>query len=99
MREIRNKKIGITKIVVCDKANKKIEESVDHVIEFNKEGKFGIPDFCRPVMDVTVGQMLGLFKSLSLGLKPDNPSEKGVINRVVKGVKIYNFEVTRRESA
>jgi len=41
-------------------------------------------------MDVTVGQTLGLFKSLAFGLKPDNPSVKGVINRVVKGVKIYN---------
>jgi tagatose-6-phosphate ketose/aldose isomerase len=99
MQEIKNKKIGITKVAVCDKANKKIEETVDHVVEFNKEGKFGIPDFYRPVMDVTVGQLLGLFKSLSLGLRPDNPSEKGVINRVVKGVKIYNFETTKSKSA
>ena len=36
--------------------------------------------------------MLALFKSLSLGLKPDNPSEKGVIMRVVRGVRIYDHE-------
>ena len=90
MREIENKNLGMTKIVVCDKADEEIRENVNQAIEFDREGKFNIPDFCRPIIDVTVGQLLGLFKSLKLGLKPDSPSEKGVINRVVKGVKIYN---------
>jgi len=89
MRDIHDKKIGMRKIAVCDKSNDEIETYVDHVIEFNRNGKFDIPDLCRPIMDVTVGQMLGLFKSLDLDLKPDNPSEKGIITRVVKGVKIY----------
>ena len=89
MRDIHDKKIGMKKIAFCDKSDDEIETYVDHVIEFNKNGKFDIPDLCRPIMDVTIGQMLGLFKSMDLGLKPDNPSEKGVITRVVKGVKIY----------
>lgn len=89
MRDIHDKKIGMRKIAVCDKSNDEIETYVDHVIEFNKNDKFDIPDPCRSIMDVTIGQMLGLFKSMDLGLKPDNPSEKGVITRVVKGVKIY----------
>ena len=90
MREIENKNLGMTKIVVCDKADEEIRENVNQAIEFDREGKFNIPDFCRPIIDVTVGQLLGLFKSLKIGLKPDSPSEKGVINRVVRGVKIYN---------
>ncbi len=90
MREIKEKKIGMTKLVVCDRANGEIRENVDRAVEFDKEGRLNIPDTCRPAMDVTVGQLLGLFKSLNLGLKPDSPSERGVINRVVKGVKIYN---------
>ncbi len=89
MKEIKDKKLGMTKVVVCDKASKEVVECVDQVIEFNGEGRFNVPDSCRPIMDVTVGQMLGLFRSLAFGLKPDNPSVKGVINRVVKGVKIY----------
>src|SRR5690606_32153787 len=36
-----------------------------------------------------VGQLLGLHKSLALGLDPDNPSVSGAINRVVQGVTIY----------
>lgn len=36
-----------------------------------------------------VGQLIGFFQSLYLGLKPDNPSVSGAINRVVQGVTIY----------
>jgi tagatose-6-phosphate ketose/aldose isomerase len=37
-------------------------------------------------------QMLGFYKSLQLGLKPDRPSESGTITRVVQGVNIYPYE-------
>ncbi|GAB3897829.1 SIS domain-containing protein [Larkinella knui] len=36
-----------------------------------------------------VGQLIGFFQSLYLGLMPDNPSVSGAINRVVQGVTIY----------
>ncbi|MDX2430363.1 MAG: SIS domain-containing protein [Bacteroides sp.] len=42
---------------------------------------------------VLPAQMLGLFKSMELGLKPDNPSVSGAISRVVEGVIIYDEEV------
>jgi len=35
------------------------------------------------------GQLLGFYRSLHLGLQPDNPSVSGNINRVVQGVTIY----------
>ena len=38
---------------------------------------------------VLVGQLLGYYKSISLGLNPDNPSVSGNISRVVEGVTIY----------
>jgi len=90
MEDLVAKGIGMKRIAVCDRSNSEIERCVDHVIEFDRDGKFTIPDLCRPVMDVTIGQMTGLFKSLALGLRPDSPSEKGIITRVVKGVKIYD---------
>ena len=37
-----------------------------------------------------IGQLLGYYKSLQLGLNPDNPSVSGAISRVVQGVTIYN---------
>jgi len=41
-----------------------------------------------------VGQLLGFFQSLYLGLQPDNPSVSGAISRVVQGVTIYPDTVT-----
>ncbi|QDH77651.1 SIS domain-containing protein [Echinicola soli] len=39
-----------------------------------------------------VGQLLGFYKCLQLGLHPDNPSVSGAISRVVQGVTIYRKE-------
>jgi len=38
---------------------------------------------------IVPSQILGVFKSINLGLKPDNPSISGTITRVVEGVNIY----------
>ncbi|MDA6191660.1 sugar isomerase, partial [Escherichia coli] len=38
-----------------------------------------------------IGQLFALFNSIHLGVTPDNPSPTGIVNRVVKGVNIYNF--------
>ncbi|NMC39414.1 MAG: SIS domain-containing protein [Bacteroidales bacterium] len=43
------------------------------------------------VCDVIPAQLLGYYKSLALGLKPDNPSKSGAISRVVEDVNIYKF--------
>jgi len=47
------------------------------------------PEF-RPVAYVLAGQLLGLLKSVGLGLRPDSPSPSGVINRVVQGMRIHD---------
>lgn len=39
---------------------------------------------------VLIGQLLGFYKSQTMGLDPDNPSVSGNIARVVEGVSIYN---------
>lgn len=43
------------------------------------------------VAAVLPAQLIGLYKSLDLGLKPDSPSESGMIHRVVQGVNIYPY--------
>ncbi len=45
------------------------------------------------ICSVLPAQMLGLFKSMELGLQPDNPSVTGAISRVVEGVVIYDDEL------
>ncbi|MFA5818409.1 MAG: SIS domain-containing protein [Bacteroidales bacterium] len=43
------------------------------------------------VCNILPGQILGFYKSLALGLKPDAPSESGAISRVVENVTIYEY--------
>ena len=91
IKQIHSKKQGLLRIAVYEDGGDDIEHYVDRAIDFNRKGRTKIPDLCRPILDVLVGQLLGLFKSLFLGLKPDNPSGDGVIARVVEGVKIYDI--------
>lgn len=44
-----------------------------------------------PLSAIVAAQLLAFFKSLQLGLSPDNPSVSGAISRVVEGVRIYPF--------
>jgi tagatose-6-phosphate ketose/aldose isomerase len=39
-------------------------------------------------------QMLACLQSLNLGLRPDVPNARGVVNRVVQGVSIYPWNPT-----
>jgi tagatose-6-phosphate ketose/aldose isomerase len=48
-----------------------------------------VPDLYRPPVDVLFGQLLGLYFSLAHDLKPDAPSPRGVIQRVVGEFNIY----------
>ena len=50
---------------------------------------FDLEDDDAALLDVVVGQLLGLFRSLALGLRPDAPSAKGVISRVVRPFEIH----------
>jgi tagatose-6-phosphate ketose/aldose isomerase len=43
------------------------------------------------VCDILPAQLLGLYKSMALGLNPDSPSESGAISRVVEDVTIYKY--------
>lgn len=65
-----------------------------HCLDLNitlNSGGSTIDESFLAVCDVLPAQILGYFKSLALGLDPDNPSSSGVISRVVQGVKIYSY--------
>ena len=87
VNEVTEKKIGMKKIAVCRKTDEEINSNCDIVIE---HGIDGIPDDYLTPAYVIVGQSIGLYKSLFYNLKPDSPSEAGIISRVVQGVKIYD---------
>jgi D-galactosamine 6-phosphate deaminase/isomerase len=41
------------------------------------------------LIDVIVAQLLGFFRCLREGLRPDSPSESGIINRVVQSFTLH----------
>ncbi len=90
LRELNQKNQGMATLVVCDRADKEIRAMTDYVVELFPDGQ-AVEDQFRIMTDVTAGQILGTFKSMNLGLKPDCPSASGVINRVVQGVTIYDI--------
>jgi tagatose-6-phosphate ketose/aldose isomerase len=42
-----------------------------------------------PVIDVLAGQLLAFFRCVETGLRPDSPSENGVISRVVQTFALH----------
>jgi tagatose-6-phosphate ketose/aldose isomerase len=90
LRELREKRLGLRTVAVGPALDDRTVAAADAAIDVDPGGTLGLDDEHAPPVSVVFGQLLGLFKSIALGLKPDAPSETGVINRVVKGVRVYN---------
>jgi tagatose-6-phosphate ketose/aldose isomerase len=86
LREIREKKISATCVVV---GLKSCEAEVSPLCDIYHAVDGSFADAYRPPVDVIFGQLLGLYSSISFGLRPDAPSPSGIINRVVSDFKIY----------
>ena len=80
---------GIYRVGIMEKELSNL--SLDTKIIFSN-GSESLDEEFLSVPLVLFAQLLGLFKSLNLGLKPDNPSEEGVITRVVQDVNLYQYE-------
>lgn len=68
--------------------------SLDHLITLSNDTTTVDEEFLT-VAAIVPAQLLGFFKSLQLGMKPDAPSATGAITRVVEGVQIYALNGTR----
>lgn len=87
LREIDRKRLGRARIVVTTGDGSDAAELADYRLSL--PSNVDLPDNYRPVLDVMLGQLLGLFASLRCGLKPDQPSPNGAITRVVQPIKLY----------
>ena len=87
MRELDQKGLGMFKVIVGEAVPAEIVRDRDVVIDCPGLGQAG--DHAAAVSDVVVGQLLGLFRCLREGLRPDSPSESGVINRVVQSFTLH----------
>lgn len=58
---------------------------------FDTEGQ-DVPDAYLALPYIMFGQTVSLLSSIKVGNKPDTPSPTGTVNRVVKGVTIYDYK-------
>jgi tagatose-6-phosphate ketose/aldose isomerase len=88
LREVDRKHLGRVRAVVTARGDEDVSSLVDYSLSLNCPAEF--PDHYRPVVDVMLGQLIGLFASMRCGLKPDQPSPGGTITRVVAPIKLYS---------
>ena len=87
LREIDRKHLGRVRAVVTARGDADASSLADYSLSLNCVADF--PDYYRPMLDVMLGQLIGLFASMRCGLKPDQPSPGGTITRVVAPIKLY----------
>lgn len=88
LREIDRKRLGRARAVVTAQGGEDAASLVDYTLSLESVEKFS--DYYRPVLDVMLSHVLGLFLSMRCGLKPDQPSPAGTITRVVAPIKLYS---------
>lgn len=84
LAEIQNGERGIHRLAVGGSLGPPIVEDVIPLDDIP-----ALEDEERAICSVLAAQVLGVYRSLALGLHPDDPSPSGTISRVVKGVTIY----------
>jgi len=88
--ELQRKNIGWRRVIVGKDIPPELLLEGDLGVELRGAGELADDDLA--LLDVMVGQLIGFFRCLGDGLKPDSPSTSGVISRVVN-----NFTVHRRK--
>jgi tagatose-6-phosphate ketose/aldose isomerase len=89
VRELNRKSLGARKVVVGADVPGDLVSAGDLVIDV--PGLETVDDDDATLLDVLVGQTLAFFRCMATGLRPDSPSDDGVISRVVE-----SFEIHRR---
>jgi tagatose-6-phosphate ketose/aldose isomerase len=87
LRELDLKKLGLLKLIAGENVPADVLRDNDVAIDCPGLGKLGDDNAC--LVHVTVGQLLAFFRCLHEGLRPDSPSESGVINRVVESFQLH----------
>lgn len=87
LKEIYNEKIESKVVAVAQNPDSVIKNNCHYLIDLHINQD--VHDLYLAFLFISFAQVLAMKKSISLGISPDNPSPNGMVNRVVKGVKIY----------
>jgi tagatose-6-phosphate ketose/aldose isomerase len=92
LRELRSDGVA-ARIVALSASDGKSESSSPEGITVDARSTATNLGLCFPY--AVFAQTLAFLRSLSLGLRPDTPNARGVVNRVVQGVSIYPWNPPR----
>jgi tagatose-6-phosphate ketose/aldose isomerase len=87
LQELDRKKLGLAKLLVGDKVPQRAVREQDLAIDCVGLAELGDAD--AATIDVVVAQLLGFFRCLNEGLRPDSPSQDGIIQRVVQRFPLH----------
>lgn len=87
LQELDRKKLGLSKLIVGEKIPAAVLRNGDVAIECPGLAELGDQD--SATIHVIAGQLLGFFRCLEEGLRPDSPSEDGIIQRVVEKFPLH----------
>ena len=87
LQELDRKKLGLSNLIVGEKIPAEVLRNGDVAIECPGLAELGDQD--SPTIHVIVAQLLGFFRCLEEGLRPDSPSEDGIIQRVVERFSLH----------
>jgi len=87
LQELDRKNLGLSKLIVGEMLPERALRKEDVAIECTGLAEFG--DEEAATIDVVVAQLLGFFRCLEEGLRPDSPSEDGIIQRVVEKFPLH----------
>lgn len=70
-------------------------EGLEQLADYTVDMKLGVPcdNIILGLAFILFAQTLAAMKSVSMGITPDNPCPTGEVNRVVKGVTLYPYEL------
>lgn len=89
IREISSQRKNNKLVVVSDKHSEELDTLADYTVSYNINSNANNAEL--GLAYITFAQTLAVLKSLSMDLTPDNPCPSGEVNRVVKGVTLYQY--------
>lgn len=88
IRELDHKQLGTKKLVIGESIPAELLREEDVALECQGLSRLGDENAC--VIDVIASQLLAFFRCMLEGLKPDSPSDSGVISRVVQKFSLHS---------
>ncbi len=90
IKEISSQRKGNKLLIVSNRHSQELESLADFYYAYEVDAR--CDNIELGLTYITLAQTIAVLKSLSMNITPDNPCPSGEVNRVVKGVTIYDYK-------